>query len=122
MKKVFGLFESAANTRLAVDNLVRTHVSENNLQIVSQDPASLGSVKRRPRNAPLAQLGTSSVRLVESNQPLSSQLRDLGLPAQELPYFSKFVRKGSVVLVVESAEDSADSVADIIRASDGKVS
>ncbi len=122
MKKVFGLFNSAASTQHAVNHLVPSLVSEKNLQVLSQDPTTLGAVKRRPRNAPLAQLGKANVRLVESNQPLSSQLRDLGLPANELPYFSKFVRTGSVVLVVESAEDSADSIADVIRASDGLVS
>lgn len=122
MIKVFGLFESAANTQNAVNHLVPSLVTESNLQLLGSDLAKQVVVTQRPRRAPLAQVGDHNVRVVESNQPPASQLRDLGLPAQKLPYFTKYVREGSVVLVVESEDDSAESVADVIRAANGTVS
>lgn len=122
MKKLFGLFEDASATQRAVSNLVPTLIPESNLQLVSDDPTAFGEVTRRPRLAPLAQLGEHAVRIVESNQPPASQLRDLGLPAHSLPSFSHYVKEGSVVLVIDTDDDSAESIASLIREMDGLVS
>ncbi len=120
MKKIFGMFNSSVTTHHAVSRLIAQKVPEANLQVISDDPANLGQLERRPRGAPLAKMGDHAIRVVESNRPTASQLRDLGLPSESLPVYANHVRKGGVVLVVDADETSAETINKIIARSEGE--
>ncbi len=122
MKKIFGMFNSSVTTHHAVSRLISQQVPAANLQVISKDPSNLGKVERRPRSAPVAKMGDHSVRVVESNRPTASQLRDMGMSAESLPMYANHVRKGGVVLVIDADEKSAETINQIIKKSEGETS
>lgn len=109
MSTVIGLIEDRAEAEAVVNDLVHEGFARDHIRVMASDQ----HVEREKAESPASESG---LRLVlEKLGLLQSRRREIGLSSEEEGYFSEGVRRGGLLVTVETDEPRANQAADILE-------